>query len=188
MAGTGGAIALDGFPTLMSDLLSQHLTSAGLDVVTASSARSPDCLLRWIDDRTRGAAPAAKPVTTTIAVTDTAATARHSRDQHRVAVSSRDIDLDAFLVLILATVRGERVAASTGRGRATASDRELEVMELVAKGHRTNEIADTLAISPHTVRTHIQHVIRRLGVSSRAAAVVQLTNEGLIATEGPGHR
>jgi len=49
--------------------------------------------------------------------------------------------------------------------------REHEVLTLLAKGYRPAEIAEELVISPKTVATHIQHVIRKLGVHDRTQAV-----------------
>src|SRR5919202_5954529 len=51
------------------------------------------------------------------------------------------------------------------------TERELEVLQLVAEGLTNREIARWLFISPATVRTHLEHVFRKLGVRSRAAAV-----------------
>jgi two-component system, NarL family, nitrate/nitrite response regulator NarL len=49
--------------------------------------------------------------------------------------------------------------------------RELEVLRLLADGLDQPEIADRLVISPKTVATHIQHILEKLGVHSRAQAV-----------------
>ena len=49
--------------------------------------------------------------------------------------------------------------------------RELEVLELLAMGHADQEIAELLFISPRTVTTHVKHILTKLDVSSRAAAV-----------------
>lgn len=47
------------------------------------------------------------------------------------------------------------------------SERERQVTRYVAFGMRNLEVASKLAISPHTVRTHVQHIFRKLGVSNR---------------------
>lgn len=54
------------------------------------------------------------------------------------------------------------------------TEREREVFELLLKNHPTKEIADTLFISEKTVRNHISNVMQKLGVTSRAHAVVEL--------------
>lgn len=49
--------------------------------------------------------------------------------------------------------------------------RELEVLRLLAEGRNQREIAEALVISPKTVGTHIEHILEKLGVRSRAQAV-----------------
>jgi DNA-binding NarL/FixJ family response regulator len=58
-------------------------------------------------------------------------------------------------------------------GRLSA--RELEILRLLAKGHRYKEIADQLAISIGTVRTHVSNVYEKLHVHSRIEATNKLT-------------
>jgi DNA-binding CsgD family transcriptional regulator len=49
--------------------------------------------------------------------------------------------------------------------------RELAILRLYGEGLRTDQIAELLVLSPHTVRTHVRNARRRLGVSSRAEAL-----------------
>jgi DNA-binding CsgD family transcriptional regulator len=58
-------------------------------------------------------------------------------------------------------------AAPRRRGEATLTAREREIAGLVAAGHPTRAIADTLVISERTVETHIASAYRKLGVASR---------------------
>jgi DNA-binding NarL/FixJ family response regulator len=58
--------------------------------------------------------------------------------------------------------------------------RETEVLQLIAKGFSFGEIADLLAISPHTVTAHVRSIYRKLEVSSRGAAVFEAANLGLL--------
>ncbi|MGW4472583.1 response regulator [Nonomuraea sp. NPDC004354] len=58
--------------------------------------------------------------------------------------------------------------------------RELEVLRLVARGAANKEIARTLLISETTVKTHLKHVFAKLGVETRAAAVVVAMERGLL--------
>ncbi|MEM7416611.1 MAG: response regulator transcription factor [Gemmatimonadota bacterium] len=51
------------------------------------------------------------------------------------------------------------------------SRRERELLEKIVEGHTEAAIAEALFISPHTVRTHVKNIYRKLQVSSRAAAV-----------------
>jgi PAS domain S-box-containing protein len=58
--------------------------------------------------------------------------------------------------------------------------RQLEVLLLIAEGKRSNEIADELGISVHTVRTHIQGILRTLGAANRLEAVSRALHERII--------
>jgi len=60
------------------------------------------------------------------------------------------------------------------------SDREIEVLELMAKGAANKEIAIELSITESTVKTHIQSIFQKLGVSDRTEAVTQAIKEGII--------
>lgn len=64
---------------------------------------------------------------------------------------------------------------------AALSDAELRVLTLVAEGSSTEEIADALSLSPHTVRTHLRNVMRKLEASTRAHAVAIAIREAAIA-------
>jgi DNA-binding CsgD family transcriptional regulator len=55
--------------------------------------------------------------------------------------------------------------------RPPLTEREVDVLQLVAQGLTNREIAHRLFISPATVRTHLEHVFEKLDVRSRAAAV-----------------
>ena len=58
--------------------------------------------------------------------------------------------------------------------------REQEVLELMAEGNDTNEIASTLSISTHTVRNHVQNVLFKLQVNSRLKAINLSRRLGMI--------
>lgn len=55
--------------------------------------------------------------------------------------------------------------------------REVEVMDLLTCGLRSQEIADTLSISVETVKVHIQHIYRKLGVKNRVEMILSLKTE-----------
>lgn len=57
------------------------------------------------------------------------------------------------------------------------SKREQEILELLSKGYRYKEIADTLSISFDTVRSHLRNIYDKLHVSSRTEAVVKYLNK-----------
>ena len=60
------------------------------------------------------------------------------------------------------------------------SERESEILQLLAKGMSFNEIGDILTISPHTVTAHIKKIYRKLQVHSRGEAVYEAAQMGLI--------
>ncbi|MEX0645496.1 MAG: LuxR C-terminal-related transcriptional regulator [Parvularculaceae bacterium] len=61
------------------------------------------------------------------------------------------------------------------------SDREREVMGLVARGASNSEIAKRLQVSSHTVDTHIRRSFLKLGVNSRIEAAIKLACSGILA-------
>ena len=63
------------------------------------------------------------------------------------------------------------------------SERELEVLALVARGASNREAAAELFISEATVKTHLLHIYSKLGVSDRAAAVGEAFNRGLLTPQ-----
>ncbi len=60
------------------------------------------------------------------------------------------------------------------------SAREHEILSLIAKGFRVPEVAELLKIADRTVTTHVQHIYRKLEVSSRSEAIYEAVNLGLI--------
>ena len=58
--------------------------------------------------------------------------------------------------------------------------RELDVLKLVAQGLSNTEIAQRLVLSEHTVHRHLANILRKLDLSSRAAAAAWGTRAGLI--------
>lgn len=60
------------------------------------------------------------------------------------------------------------------------TDREIEVLQLIAKGAANKEIADALCISSSTVKTHIASIFQKLGANDRTEAVTQAIKRGII--------
>jgi two-component system response regulator DevR len=60
------------------------------------------------------------------------------------------------------------------------SDREKEVLLLVAKGRTNREIAEALVISEHTARNHVTHILDKLGLSRRSEAAAYAAKLGLL--------
>ena len=82
--------------------------------------------------------------------------------------SDRDVNLLSLVRLHLARLRARWERAPRP---AQLTERELDVLELVAQGLTNREVAVRLFISTGTVRTHLEHVYEKLGVRTRAGAV-----------------
>ena len=67
------------------------------------------------------------------------------------------------------------------RHRGTLTERELEVFRLIAVGKQNREIAEELLIGLETVKTHVRHVLDRLGAKTRAHAVAIGFRTGLLS-------
>lgn len=81
---------------------------------------------------------------------------------------------------LLAKLRGDRPSGVAGEDLLTA--REIEVLELIARGYRSQEIATRLTISYHTVVSHIRHVYDKLAVTSRSQAIFKASKLGLLSS------
>ncbi|MBI2706440.1 MAG: response regulator transcription factor [Actinobacteria bacterium] len=60
------------------------------------------------------------------------------------------------------------------------SQREFQVLALLGVGASTVQMANRLHVSPHTIRSHVRHVLEKLGAHSKLEAVAIATREGLI--------
>jgi DNA-binding NarL/FixJ family response regulator len=87
--------------------------------------------------------------------------------------------LDADVVTALIEVVGER-APRLDRP-AGLTEREAEVIGMLARGLMTKQVARALGISAKTADTHIQNAYRKLDVSTRAAATLFAIEHGLVA-------
>ncbi|MGD9528009.1 response regulator [Pseudonocardia sp.] len=74
-------------------------------------------------------------------------------------------------------VAGRRTARAVPFPQLT--DREREVLDLVARGYDNATISRRLVLSPKTVRNHVTNVVAKLGVPDRSAAIVRAREEGL---------
>ncbi|HEX2025991.1 MAG TPA: response regulator transcription factor [Actinomycetota bacterium] len=65
-------------------------------------------------------------------------------------------------------------------GEAPLSPREVEILQKIAYGATTKEVADQLGISFHTVKTHLERIFEKLGANDRAQAVAIAIRQGLV--------
>lgn len=93
------------------------------------------------------------------------------------------IDPSAASRLVRAIAQGARAgAADTER----LTRREHEVLELIARGESNKRIAWALGISEKTVKTHVGHVLAKLGVTDRTQAALLAVKDGLVSVPSDG--
>lgn len=111
----------------------------------------------------------------------------------------KGIERDELLVALRAVARGEMLLCredlkcslrSISETAMAADDlvhplseRELEVLRLLATGVSNKEMAPILFISESTVKTHVEHIIGKLGVSDRVQAAVWAARHGLLVQD-----
>ncbi|MFN8456425.1 MAG: HD domain-containing phosphohydrolase [Anaerolineae bacterium] len=88
--------------------------------------------------------------------------------------------LDSEAVNCVLAAAGHRVAPSRREQVGGLSEREVEVLRLLARGHSTKQIAAALVISPKTADHHIQHIYTKIGVSTRAGATLFALEHNLL--------
>jgi two-component system, NarL family, nitrate/nitrite response regulator NarL len=106
---------------------------------------------------------------------------------------TKDADARELCDAITAVARGKTVLASelqagvageirlrAPHDRPVMSERERETLTLIAEGLSAPQIGRTLHLSTATVKTHLQHIYEKLGVSERAAAVAEAMRRGLL--------
>ena len=84
----------------------------------------------------------------------------------------------------LITEFAARKGVEPAQGLADLTDRETEVLALIARGMTNAEIAEELFISETTIKTHVSHILTKLGLRDRVQAVVAAYESGLITPGG----
>jgi two-component system, NarL family, response regulator LiaR len=106
----------------------------------------------------------------------------------------KDAEPETLLAAIRAVARGRtyvdpylaRRVAEDGASADDLTDREREVLRRLALGESNKAIGDVLCVSEETVKTHVGHILSKLGVENRAQAVVQALKRGLVSLEEIG--
>ncbi len=92
-----------------------------------------------------------------------------------------------FCGQILETLRKEHIDVNDmdirefGCEAVNISERELEIITLIAEGYTNVEIAEKLFLSPHTVNTHRKNILQKLGVNNTAAIVMYAVKTNLVS-------
>jgi DNA-binding NarL/FixJ family response regulator len=107
----------------------------------------------------------------------------------------KDTPREELFRAISAAARGEPVLAPSVTARLmqraqtpstmALSGREIEVLELVARGGSNKELARELHLSEATVKSHLIHIFEKLGVTDRTAAVTVAIEKGILRLQNP---
>jgi len=110
----------------------------------------------------------------------------------------KDAKPDAIATAVRAAARGEvhldpaaaqRLATAMvvpdDAGQPGLTERELEVLALVANGHSNQDIADRLVLSERTVRSHVSSILTKLNLTSRTQAALWAIANGVANAPGP---
>ena len=114
-----------------------------------------------------------------------------------VSYLPKTVSLNELLEAVRTTSRGESVLPpaiasivvrklSTPRepeGFAELTAREIEVLNLVARGLTNDQIAMKLSLSPRTIESHLTHIFNKLGVNSRTEAALLALRKGWISVD-----
>ncbi|HSH65414.1 MAG TPA: response regulator transcription factor [Bacteroidia bacterium] len=141
------------------------------------------------------------PATKLLAITEPLPANKISKALNSGVISHllKDCDEDEIVEAIYKTVKGEKfmcgkivtdilqntegVSASSCAG-LNISEREMEIIKLVAEGLSNKEVADKLFLSTHTITTHRKNIMNKLGVNNTAGLVLFAVRENLIS---PNH-
>jgi len=97
----------------------------------------------------------------------------------RSAASGEAVLSPSVATRVVGQMRGAGGSVASPAGEPISA-RELEVLELVARGASNRDAAARLFISEATVKTHLMHIYSKLGVNDRAAAVAEAFDRGLL--------
>ena len=107
-----------------------------------------------------------------------AATPDEAADGVRDDVREGRLDADAVEAVLDAAGQGQGRRRRAQPGGLT--ERELEVLELLARSQSIKDIAATLTIAPKTADAHIQHIYTKLGITTRAGATLFAVQHGIV--------
>ncbi|MFA6013915.1 MAG: response regulator transcription factor [Gallionellaceae bacterium] len=82
-----------------------------------------------------------------------------------------------MMMKMIDLLRGEQTEQEPKSSLKLLTEREREILQLLARGESNKAIANTLSISYDTVKQHVRHILNKLNLSSRVKAAVLFTNE-----------
>ncbi|MDO9086088.1 MAG: response regulator transcription factor [Anaerolineaceae bacterium] len=103
-------------------------------------------------------------------------------DSIRAAARGETLLKPEIMARVLSLAGGTRQGGKGSVSTIELTEREKEVLEAVARGERSKEVALHLGISERTVKAHLANIYEKLGVDSRAAAISVAMQKGLLKT------
>jgi PAS domain S-box-containing protein len=100
--------------------------------------------------------------------------------RHEIEIDSVRLEDAGEVVGVFGIIDVERTADTVAAEEVPLTPRQLQVLKMLAGGCSTSGIADRLHISRETVRNHVRHILRALGVNSRLQAVVRARELGIV--------
>jgi len=98
-------------------------------------------------------------------------------------VAAGEVYLSPSIADVVVSDYVERLARSDASAFSTLTPREREVLQLLAEGHSTKQIASQLRVSAKTIETHRQNVMEKLGIRSVAELTKYAIREGLTSLD-----
>ncbi len=106
-----------------------------------------------------------------------------SKDSHPTSICEAILSVAAGSTVLGPEIQhgiGEEIRLRAPAGPSPLSEREREILSMTAAGRTAADIGKQLFLSPATVKTHLQRIYQKLGVSDRAAAVAAAMRAGLL--------
>lgn len=96
----------------------------------------------------------------------------------------KSIDSSALVRTVREVIGGARPGFNADTKESVLSPKELEVLQFLAKGMNSKDIAEAMFITVNTVKSHRSHIMRKLGAANAADMVMKAVTLGLIPRPG----
>jgi DNA-binding NarL/FixJ family response regulator len=185
------AISREGMRRVIDDSPRMEVVGAATstpDVVMLAEQLQPDVVLldlMWFGDNEAGASAIpqileASPQTKVVAITAYAELIARARQLGAVAAVTKDITRQRLREVIQGVCNLPSAPAPPAMpGEDDLTEREREVLKLVAEGLENRDIAECLGITEPTVKNHVSSILSKLGVSNRTRAAVTAVRRNL---------
>jgi len=152
-------VGLDGSDVAPRQLAGLRSAAPELAMVVISDSTDPDLIAATIRAGVRGW------------LRPSASIGHLVRTVHGVKKGETWLPPDVTTTALERLLSAEKTRVASRGAISRLSERELEILDCLAQGMTRDEIGERYRLSPHTVRTHINHVLHKLGVHSTLAAV-----------------